>query len=48
VFEIAGEIDRGHSAPAQLALEPVTFGQGSLETISAVGHQVGLQEVLSR
>jgi hypothetical protein len=47
MFQVVREIDRGHSAPAELALKPVTFGQSSLETISAVGQQLGLQEVLS-
>ena len=32
VPEVVGEIDRGHSAAAELALEHVAVGQGGLET----------------
>ncbi len=37
-LEIRGEIDDGHTAGAQLALDGVTVGQGGFEMFEAVGH----------
>ena len=38
VLEIAGEVHRGHSAAAQLALDRVAAEQGSVELGELVGH----------
>jgi hypothetical protein len=32
VPDVAGQVDRGHAAAAELALEYVAVGQGDLET----------------
>ena len=39
VPEIAGEIDRGHAATAELALEHVAVGQGGLEPFEGLGQR---------
>ncbi len=39
VPEIAGEIDRGHAAAAELALEQVAVGQGGLEPFESLGQR---------
>ena len=39
VPEIAGEIDRGHAATAELALEQVAVGQGGLEPFEGLGQR---------
>ena len=39
MLEILGEIDGGHTALPQLALDPVTALEGSAQTGSGVGHQ---------
>ena len=36
VLEVFGEVDRGHPAAAELALDPVALGQGSLEPLEQV------------
>ena len=38
VLEVVGEIDRGHAALAQLALDPVGIGQGGLQATEEIGH----------
>jgi hypothetical protein len=39
VPEIAGEIDRGHAATAELALDQVAVGQGGLETFQGLAQR---------
>jgi hypothetical protein len=39
VPEIAGEIDRGHAATAELALEQAAVGQGNLEPFEGLGQR---------
>jgi hypothetical protein len=46
VLEIAGEIDRGHPAPAELALEGVAVSQGVPEVGGAVGHREPITSVV--
>ena len=41
VPEVAGEIDRGHAAAAELALEHVAGGQRCLELLPQVAHRWG-------
>ena len=36
VLQVFGEVDRGHPAAAELALDPVALGQGSLEVLEQV------------
>jgi hypothetical protein len=38
VPEVLGQVDGGHTAPAQLTLEAVTVGESGLETLLGVGH----------
>src|SRR5881628_2014399 len=38
MLQIAGEVDRGHAAPAQLALERVAGAQRGLQPIEVVRH----------
>ena len=38
VANVLGEIDRGHAAGAQLALEGVAVGQGFLESFKRIRH----------
>ena len=38
VAEVAGEVDRGHAAPAELALEAIAIGESGLEVREKVGH----------
>ena len=38
VPEVLREVDRGHAAAAELALEPVAVGEGGLESRAEVGH----------
>ena len=38
VLEVAGEVDRGHPAPAQLTLEHICAAQGRLERRPGVWH----------
>jgi hypothetical protein len=38
VLEIMGEVDRSHSAAAELALEAVTIGEGVSELVKRVWH----------
>ena len=33
VLQVLGEVDRGHAAPAELALDPVAVGQCQLKAI---------------
>ena len=40
VLEVVGEIDRGHAAGAELALDAVAVGQGGRELGQRVGHAV--------
>ena len=39
VPEIAREVDRGHAAAAELALEHVAVGQGGLEPLKGLGQR---------
>jgi hypothetical protein len=41
VPDVVGEVDRGHAAPAQLALDAVVVGQPCLELFGYF-HDVGL------
>jgi hypothetical protein len=36
VLEVFGQVDRGHPAPAELALDPVAVGQSSLEALEQI------------
>ncbi len=38
VFQVLGEIDRGHAAAAEFPLDPVAVGERCLEAIEQVGH----------
>ncbi|MCZ6917880.1 MAG: hypothetical protein O7I93_13975 [Gemmatimonadetes bacterium] len=38
VFEILGEVDRGHATGAQLALDGVAVGQGRREPVDDIRH----------
>ena len=39
VLEIVGEVDRGHAAAPELALERVAVGQGGLEPFQGLGQR---------
>ena len=45
VLEVAGEVDRGHAAAAELALEQVAAAQPFLELRAQVRHGLGLAEL---
>ena len=38
VLQILGEVDRGHSAAANLPLDGVAVGQGLFQSVKGVGH----------
>jgi hypothetical protein len=38
VLEVSGEVDRGHAAAPELALERVAAGEGRREALQGVGH----------
>ena len=40
--DVLGQVDRGHAAGADLALDPVAVGQGELEAGLRLGHGGGL------
>ena len=42
VFEISGQVDRGHTAAAELPLEEVAVAEGFLEHGVAFGHGIAL------
>ena len=42
VADVLGQVDGGHAAGADLALEPVAVGQGGLEAGLRLGHGGGL------
>ena len=42
VAEVLGQVDGGHAAGADLALDPVAVGQGELEAALRLGHAAGL------
>ena len=42
VAEVVREVDGGHAALAQLALDPVAVGEGRPESLNGVGHGVKL------
>ena len=38
VPEVLGQVDGGHAAGAELALDPIAVGQGELEAVLRLGH----------
>ncbi|CAN5795815.1 hypothetical protein BH23GEM9_BH23GEM9_15930 [soil metagenome] len=51
VFEVAGEVDRGHPATADLMLDAVTSGEGSGQLFELVSHllpQCRFEQTLNR
>ena len=38
VLEVLGEVDRGHAAPAELALDPVAVRQAAFKLLAQVSH----------
>ena len=42
VPDVLGQVDGGHAAGADLAVEPVAVGQGGLEPAEELGHCVAL------
>jgi hypothetical protein len=39
VPEVAGQVDRGHAAAAELTLEPVAVGRGGLEPFEGLAQR---------
>ena len=43
VLEIVGEVDGGHAALPQFALEAVAVGHGTGQALAGIGHRAGLK-----
>ena len=39
VFQVLGEVDRGHAARAEFLMDGVAVGQGGFDAVEGVGHE---------